>query len=123
MNKLIPLVLPLIGAGLAYITGVTQTLGAHPWWADKVIWFGLGLGLLLAAILWGLKLSTPLRLTGLTVLGLAALGVAFSGKSRFAASYAEDAFAGQMWYFGWMATCTFALAILATVLWPTRQTH
>lgn len=123
MNKLIPLVLPLIGALLAYVTGITQILGAHPWWADKVIWFGLGLGLLLAAILWGLRLSKPVRLICLAALNLAAFAIAYTGKSRFAASYAEDAFAGQMWYFGWMATCTFALAILATVAWPTRQTH
>ncbi len=123
MNKFLPFALPIIGALLVYTTGLTQALGAHPWWADKVIWFGLGLGLLLSVILWGLRASRTIRMIGLTVLTIAAFATAYVGKSRFAASYAEDALAGQMWYFGWIATCTFALAILATVAWPTRQRH
>ena len=28
--------------------------------------------------------------------------VAVVGKARFAASYADDQFAGQMWFFGWI---------------------
>lgn len=121
MDKFLPLALPVIGALLAYATGLTQALGAHPWWADKAIWIGLGLGLLLSAILWGLRLSKTVRVVSLLGLTLAALATAYVGKTRFAASYAEDAFAGQMWYFGWIATCTCALAVLATVAWPTRQ--
>jgi hypothetical protein len=84
---------------------------------------GLGLGLLLAAILWGLRLPKPWRLISLTVVALAAYATANIGKTRFAASYAEDALAGQMWYFGWIATCTFTLALLATLAWTTRQRH
>ncbi|MBL4766966.1 MAG: hypothetical protein JKY94_04525 [Rhodobacteraceae bacterium] len=123
MRKFVPLVLPLIGALAAYAVGLTLTLGAHPWWAGKVILFGFGFGLLLAAALWGLRLSKLIRLISLTVLTLAAFSTATIGKTRFAASYAEDVLGGQMWYFGWMATCTFALALLATLAWPTRRYH
>jgi hypothetical protein len=123
MNKKILLALPLFGALFAYVSGLTLALGAHPFWADKVIWIGLGLGLLLSAILWGLRISKTICLIGLTLLTCAAFATAHIGKSRFAASYAEDAMAGQMWYFGWIATCAFALAILATLVWPNRRHH
>lgn len=123
MDKFMPLALPILGALLAYAIGLTQILGAHPWWADKVILIGLFLGLLLSTTLWGLRVSKFVRLLGLTVLAFVAYATAYTGKAQFAASYAEDALAGQMWYFGWIATCTFALAILATAAWPTRRYH
>jgi hypothetical protein len=123
MNKVLLLALPLFGALFAYASGLTLALGAHPWWAGKVIWIGLGLGLLLSAILWRLRISKTVCLIGFTLLMFAAFATAYIGKSRFAASYAEDALAGQMWYFGWIATCTFALAILATLVWPHHRDH
>lgn len=123
MNKIMLLALPLFGALFAYVSGLTLALGAHPWWAGKVIWIGLGLGLLLSAMLWGLQFSKTVGLISLTLLTFAAFAMAYIGKSRFAASYAEDAVAGQMWFFGWIATCAFALAILATLVWPHRQHH
>lgn len=121
MKKFIPIALPIFGALLAYALGLTLALGAHPWWADSIILIGLGLGLLLSVVLWGLRLSKPVRLTILTALSLAAYATAYVGKTRFAASYAEDALAGQMWYFGWIATCTFVLALLAAAAWPDRK--
>ncbi|MBV1927285.1 MAG: hypothetical protein KUG62_09005 [Rhodobacteraceae bacterium] len=121
MKKFIPIGLPIFGALLAYALGLTLALGAHPWWADSIILIGLGLGLLLSVVLWGLRLSKPVRLTILTALSLAAYATAYVGKTRFAASYAEDALAGQMWYFGWIATCTFVLALLAAAAWPDRK--
>ena len=123
MRKLLPLVLPLIAAGLFYATGLTQTLGAHPFWAQKVIWIGVGLGVPLGAILWGLGLRKPARLIGVAVLTLAAFATAYVGKSRFAASYAEDTIAGYMWYFGWMATCVLVFALISSAVWATRKTN
>ena len=121
MNKLLPLALPLTVALILYATGLTHTLGAHPWWAVKIIWIGLCLGLLVSAILWATRLLKPVRVIVLSGLTLVAFAIANIGKTRFVASYAEDAIAGQMWYFGWMATCTFFLAVLATAVWPTRN--
>lgn len=123
MNKVLLLALPLLGALTAYATGLTLALGAHPLWAGKVIWIGLGLGLLLSAMLWGLRISKTVCLISLTLLTCAAFATAHIGKSRFTASYADDALAGQMWYFGWIATCAFALAILATLVRPHRRHH
>ena len=120
MKQFTPIALPILGALLAYALGLTLALGAHPWWADKIILLGLGLGLLLSVLLWSLRLSKAVRLVILTVLSLGAYATAYTGKSRFAASYAEDAVAGQMWYFGWIATCTFVLALLAATAWPDR---
>ena len=42
------------------------------------------------------------------------------GKERFAVSYAEDRFAGQMWYFGWIALISSATALIAALFSPTR---
>jgi hypothetical protein len=39
-----------------------------------------------------------------------------SCAARFAASYAEDTLAGQMWFFGWIATALFAAALVAWVI-------
>lgn len=123
MNKLFPLALPLMAALVLYATDLTQTLGAHPWWAVRVIWIGVCLGLLISAMLWGLRVPYLIRLSGLIPLTLAAIAITYTGKIRFAASFAEDTLAGQMWYFGWMAICTFALAVMATAVWPDRQRH
>jgi len=40
---------------------------------------------------------------------------------RFAASYAENAFAGQMWFFGWHAVCIFAMATIVTTAYRPRR--
>lgn len=94
-----------------YLVGAPLLLGAHPFWAVKVIWIGAAIGLLVSLALWRLP-----RLAGLSVAGLASIasfGAAHIGKTRFAASYAEDALAGQMWYFGWIATCACIVALAA----------
>lgn len=111
----------LFAATLAYVTGLPQILGAHPWWADKVILLGLPIGIGLATTAWALGISRRMRLMGFALLTLTAFGVAHSGKLQFAASYAEDMLAGQAWYFGWIATCALAAATLASVFRYHRQ--
>jgi hypothetical protein len=122
-NTLRPLLLLLVAASLAYATHLTQKLGAHPWWADKVIWIGLPVGFAMAATAWKLRLPRPWRITSFAVLAFVAFAVAHTGKARFAASYAEDMFAGQMWYFGWIGACTMTFAALASLTWAKHQTH
>ena len=114
---------PVLAATVAYALNLPQIFGAHPWWSQKVILIGLPIGLVIA---WTLA-QTPLSrsviaaLTGAATVTAAV--IAMTGKARFTASYAEDVFAGQMWYFGWIGTCGLAAALVATLLWPLRQTH
>ena len=121
MTYLIALIAPALVAAVAYALNVPLALGAHPWWSQSVILIGLPVGIALAAMLGGLT-RLPLVARLVLTAGLAGLSfaVATVGKARFAASYAEDVFGGQMWYFGWIATCALAIAVIATALWPRR---
>lgn len=120
---LLPGAVLLVFALIAQITGLTLRLGAHPWWAQKVIWIGLPLGIGLAILAGALGIPRLPRQGGFALLTLAAFLTAHLGKSRFAASFAEDTLAGQAWYFGWIATCAFAAATLASLFRYSRQTH
>lgn len=107
---LLPLVITLAAAGAAYLFNVTRMFGAHPFWAENVILWGVPIGIVLGLI------STLVRyhvaLIGLGALTIIAYAVAHVGKARFAASYAEDTFGGQMWFFGWNAIVIFAAATI-----------
>lgn len=107
------------GAG----NGLPQTLGAHPWWATRVIWIGLPIGLVLAGLAGVAYSGRFARVAAFALLTLAAIATTYIGKTRFAASYAEDAVAGQMWYFGWIAICALTAATLASLLGDLRQNH
>ncbi len=122
MTYLIALIAPAVAAVLAYALNLTQTLGAHPWWSHTVVLIGLPVGIGVAAALGATRLPRLARLLTTAALTGLGYGIATIGKARFAASYAEDAFAGQMWYFGWIATCALAAALLATLFWPQRNT-
>ena len=103
----------LVAAALiaaAYL-GLTQALGAHPWWAVKVAVYG-ALAASVVTIALGRPGSMWLCWAGLLVL-VGAFVTARYGGAAFAASYAEDAFAGQLWFFGWIATCFGAATALA----------
>jgi len=99
----------LVGAGAAFglvmvgtHLGLTGLLGAHPFWAVKVGYIGALVGLVLAVGFWWMRVGFGLKLTLAAGLLILAAGVAALGKARFAASYAEDALAGKMWFFGWI---------------------
>lgn len=98
---------------LAGWLGVTRALGAHPYWAQQVVWIGIAIGgaVFVLSRLWHrhrwMKLALAAVLLGLSY------AVAEEGKARFAASFAEDFMAGRMWYFGWMAVVAFAFVLLA----------
>lgn len=121
MTYLIALIAPALAAALAYSFNLPQTFGAHPWWSQPVILIGFPIGIGIAAgLAWtGIgRLTRILLSAGMTGVGFA---VATVGKARFAASYAEDTFAGQMWYFGWIGTCALAAALIASAFWPQRN--
>ena len=101
-----------ITLALAHL-GLTRALGAHPFWSAKIAWIGAPVGLVLA--LGALRLPKLVAAGGFALLTVASLAVAQYGKTGFAASFAEDRFAGQLWYFGWIATAAFFAAALATL--------
>jgi len=123
MKLIASLGIPAFAALLAYAAGVTLTLGAHPWWADKVIWIGLPVGLALAGLAWALRLSWMTSVTGFALLTLTAGATARIGKTRFAASFAEDTVGGLMWYYGWIAVCALSAATLASLFRDRHQTR
>lgn len=98
---------------IAWILDLPRELGAHPWWSQKVVMSGALIGLAggLAAnwVLNGRRITAFLLLIG-TLIGFA---IAKYGQTEFAASYAEDALAGQLWYFGWHLTCILSFATVA----------
>lgn len=99
--------------------GVTQALGAHPFWAFKVTWIGAPIAAFLAPLFAGLGFRRPALLVALVVLVGSALA-AYMGKAEFAASFAENTRAGQAWYFGWIGASAGAVGVLA--LLPLRRT-
>ncbi len=104
--------LPVAGAGL----GLSQWLGAHPWWAMQTALIGTPVGLVL-----GLGLTRLRRWRGVVVAAVAlicALGLAHYGKTQFAATYAEDVLAGRIWYFGWIGAAAAAAATTFAALAP-----
>ncbi|MBT8417435.1 MAG: hypothetical protein KJO42_08335 [Silicimonas sp.] len=120
------LVTPYIFAALLVILaangGLTVLLGAHPFWSVSIAWVGVPIGLIAALTVKSLDWRWSLRIALFAVLlGLAYL-TASLGKERFAASFAEDAFAGRLWYFGWIAVAASATALISALFSPTK-TH
>jgi hypothetical protein len=104
------IVIALILMGIATYFDVAKALGAHPFWSQQVMLIGLGIGIIATLITRGRGFIFFALL-----LGIAAL-ISWQGKTRFAASYAEDALAGQLWHYGWIAIAAAATATLIT-LW------
>ena len=88
-------------------------LGAHPWWCNSVALIGSSIGAFAGFI--GRRLAMTGFLPGLlaSVLTVVAFRASSFGKTHFAASFAEDMLAGQLWYFGWIATAAFATLTLS----------
>jgi hypothetical protein len=99
--------------------GLSAAMGAHPFWHLKVALIGAPIGGLIALIIRSVAQHRALAVAGATFLLGAAYATSQFGKMRFVASYAEDTFAGQLWFFGWIASATMATLVLA-LLWPKR---
>ena len=98
---------------LAGFLDLAEYGGAHPFWSSSVVYIGVPVGIIFAGVIRALGLGRGARLVLYAALLAVAIWVAYSGKTQFAASYAEDAFAGRMWYFGWIAIAAFGTALLA----------
>lgn len=118
--KLITITAPyLISAFIVLVAahwGMSRALGAHPFWSTKVALIGVPIGLAIALVVrrkaWIARLAGFLCLLVMT--GLAA----HFGRLRFAASFAEDRLAGQLWFFGWIGVAVAATALIAALLTP-----
>lgn len=117
IKNIFPFALAALLVILAAFSGLSQTLGAHPFWATQIALIGAPAGAVLAIILrFATRFQWTSAFAALVLTGLA-LAMATMGKTRFAASYAEDVQAGQLWYFGWIAVALFATTTLA-LMWP-----
>ncbi len=106
----------LVTALIFYLIELTTLAGAHPRWVNQLFYSGAGLGTVIAVI--AIQFAFVPRTIALSFLVIAAYLTADYGKARFAASFAEDAVAGQMWYFGWHALC---IAMIAHVMSSTYE--
>jgi len=110
------------GLGVAVILvglakyGLSEQLGAHPFWSFKVGYIGVGIGIVLYLLqaFWRLRWGIKAALFVLLVWVAAAITVV--GKSRFAASYAEDFIAGRMWFMGWIGGFALAYVLIVHLL-------
>ncbi len=116
---------PYIFAALVVIlganAGLVETLGAHPFWAIRAAWIGVPLGLVAAIAAKLAGFGWRVRVLAFLAFAIAAYIVAIVGKDRFVTSFAEDILAGRMWYFGWIAACGFATALIAATFSPTPR--
>lgn len=121
MSYVIAIAVAFFAAFVAGLLALPEALGAHPWWSAKVLWTGGSVGVALGILTaWGVSSRSNYRgvaLIGLVVATIAAFATARYGQTQFAASYAEDAFAGKLWFFGWHSTCAFTMATLTLVAW------
>lgn len=96
--------------------GLTQQLGAHPFWSFKVGYIGVGIGMVLYLLQAFVRLRWGIKAVWLVIFVWCAAGITFVGKIRFAASYAEDLIAGRMWFLGWIAGVALAYVLIVHLL-------
>lgn len=110
--------LALAAAGvLAFVHGgASEALGAHPFWSVRIGYIGIGVGLVLSLAAQGLGAGARGRAGMFAILLVAAAATAIYGKAGFAASFAEDRFAGTLWYYGWIGICTALFALIAALI-------
>ena len=99
----------------AYL-GVTESLGAHPFWSVKIAYIGVVIGVVIYAFSWVWQGSWLSKFIAFFALLVIAAGATYWGKTQFAASYAENVLAGRFWYFGWIAIAAALFSMLIHVL-------
>lgn len=116
MRILITVAVTFAVTGLIYLLDIAGSLGAHPWWSQKVVLIGAPVGLVIAFATMLTPTSTMIRVSAFVILSALAFALARYGKAQFAASFAEDALAGQFWYFGWIGSATAFFGALGTLV-------
>lgn len=95
------------------LLGMSRALGAHPWWDVQTALIGAPIGVAVGLVAMVLPRWSRVG-AAVTVLACAALAAGW-GKAEFAASFAENALAGRLWYFGWMGVAAGVSAVLVTL--------
>ncbi len=128
MRSLLPALIAALLMSALIALDIARPLGAHPWWSQKTLLIGAPIGLILATLLCLKLRPLPLTITFAIATALT-FATAKYGQTQFAASYAEDALAGKLWYFGWIATgaalaaaLTAAFTALAKARRPNKPT-
>lgn len=111
-----PYILALLLTLAAAWTGLTAQAGAHPAQALQQALIGAPIGAASAFALSRTRTPRVAQFVLWAVLMLAGFAMAALGKQRFVASYAEDAFAGHLWHYGWIATLAALTALNAVFL-------
>lgn len=101
-------------------SGLWVTLLSHPHWSQSSTMQGIVMGVVLSMIgIWQARKGHPAMLV-LAIWAMAATAMAYYltwwGKSEFANSYAEDVFAGKIWFFGFKAVNAFLFCTLVFIL-------
>lgn len=104
-----------LALGLAGYAGLWAWFGAHPDWGMRIALYAMPLGAVLAALgaVWPRRVE--IAATALTFAGLFA---ALWGGRAFAASYGDNALAGQAWFLGWILGLAGLMAFAA--IWLIR---
>lgn len=98
------------------LSGIPNFFGAHPFWGMKIAYFGVIAGIIVYSFAWVWQGGWGAKAILFVALLFLSIGVTTFGKIRFAASYAEDAMAGRMWYFGWIAIAAMVFVVLLHLL-------
>lgn len=111
----------IVAVVLLYISAwlkLPEFFGAHPYWASKVLFIGGAIGIFTASAFSvfasNVKILIPLVLFDL-VFVVGAIST-YVGKAKFAESFAENALAGQFWFFGWVAIAAGLSGLIATAV-------
>ena len=108
LSSAIAILVPILLAWL----GLSRALGAHPFWEVQTIAIGAPIGVLLILGAQMAGIGQKWLIIAAVILLIAAISVATYGKMGFVAAYGDDRFAGQLWYFGWIAVGAFSTATL-----------
>ena len=118
-NPALAAILPIVLVPTLHFAGVWIWAGAHPIWSLKGSLIGLAIGLVayLIAAVFAWRHPSKLTIVALGFVGtlIVATIVALNGKAGFVASYAEDGFAGRVWFYGYIAAAGGFAASLATI--------
>ena len=108
-------------AAAASWLGLSENLGAHPWWAPRTGLIGAPIGLALFLAARALSI-TPKWLTILAALALiAAIFSAQSAKTTFVTAEDFNPSAGRIWFFGWIAIWAAITLLLPSLFAMRRQ--
>jgi hypothetical protein len=116
MRILIPALVAAVLMAVVWQLNLPKDFGAHPWGSMQVVLYGAPIGILAASLAALLPVKPLIRLALFALATAAAFWVAKNGQHGFAASYAEDAAAGQRWFLGWNATMITLAATLTSLI-------